>query len=71
MVSRAVLANFFEEQWTQNHPQYPSGLSRTLFPTTFLEIAVYTALMMMDDDDDDDDEHVDVENEEESKSKLL
>ena len=30
-----------EEQWTQNHPQYLSGLSRALFPTTFLEIAVY------------------------------
>ena len=30
----------FEEQWTQNHPQYLSGLSRALFPTTFLEIAV-------------------------------
>ena len=39
--SRAILSNFFEEQCTQNHPQYPSGLSRTLFPTTFLEIAVY------------------------------
>ena len=33
--------NFFEEQSTQNHPQYLSGLSRALFPTTFLEIAVY------------------------------
>ena len=32
--------NFFEEEWTQNHPQYLSGLSRALFPTTFLEIAV-------------------------------
>ena len=31
----------FEEQWTQNHPQYLSGLSRTLLLTTFLEIAVY------------------------------
>jgi len=38
---RATLSNFFEEQNTQNHPQYPSGLSRALFPTTFLEIAVY------------------------------
>ena len=35
VVSRAILANFFEEQWTQNHPQYLSGLSRALFPTTF------------------------------------
>ena len=41
MVSRAILSNFFEEQWTQNHPQYLSGLSRALLPTTFLEIAVY------------------------------
>ena len=30
-----------EEQWIQNHPQYLSGLSRALLPTTFLEIAVY------------------------------
>ena len=42
MASRAILSNFFEEQWTQNHPKYLSGLSRALFPTTFLEIAVYT-----------------------------
>ena len=41
MVSRAILWNFFEKQWTQDHPQYLSGLSRALFPTTFLEIAVY------------------------------
>ena len=41
MASRVILSNFFEEQWTQNHPQYPSGLSRALFPTTFIEIAVY------------------------------
>ena len=41
MASRAILSNFFEEQWTQNHPQYLSGLSRALFPTTFLELAVY------------------------------
>ena len=38
---RAILSNFFEEQCTQNHPQYLSGLSHALFPTTFLEIAVY------------------------------
>ena len=43
MASRAALSNFFEEQLTQNHPQYLSGLSRALFPTTFLEIAVYLA----------------------------
>ena len=36
-----ILSNFFEEQRTQNHPQCLSGLSRALFPTTFLEIAVY------------------------------
>ena len=42
MASSAILSNFFEEQWTQNHPQYLLGLSRVLFfPTTFLEIAVY------------------------------
>ena len=39
--SRVILSNFFEEQPTQNHPPYLSGLSRALFPTTFLEIAVY------------------------------
>ena len=38
--SPAVLSNFFENQWTQNHPQYLSGLSRALYPTTFLELAV-------------------------------
>ena len=43
MASRAILSTFFKEQWTQNHPQYLSGLSRALFPTTFLEIAVYTS----------------------------
>ena len=36
-----ILSNFFEEQRTQNHPQCLSGLSRALFPTTFLEIAVW------------------------------
>ena len=36
-----ILSNFSEEQWTQNHPQCLSGLSRALFPTTFLEKAVY------------------------------
>ena len=30
----------FEEQCTQNHPQYLSGLARALFRTTFLEKAV-------------------------------
>ena len=37
-----ILSNFFKEQCPQSHPQYLSGLSRALFPTTFLEIAVYT-----------------------------
>ena len=31
---------FSEKQLTQNHSQYLSGLSRSLFSTTFLEIAV-------------------------------
>ena len=35
---------FFEKKRTQNHPQCLSGLSRALFSTTFLEIAVYTSL---------------------------
>ena len=41
MASRAILSN------TQNRPQYLSGLSRALFPTTFLEIAVYTKLTLV------------------------
>ena len=41
MTSPAILSNFFEKQWTQNHPQYLSGLSRALYPTTFPEIVVY------------------------------
>ena len=40
MASRAILWNFFEKQWTKNYPQCLSGLSRALFPTTFLETAV-------------------------------
>ena len=43
VASRSILSNFFEEQCPQNHPQCLSGLSRALFPTTVLEIAVYTA----------------------------
>ena len=35
----------FEEQLTPNHSQYLSRLSRALFPTTFLEIAVYRATL--------------------------
>ena len=42
MASCTILSNFCEEQRTQSHPQYLSGLS--LFPTTFLEVAVYLAL---------------------------
>ena len=41
VASRVILSNFFEEQWIENHPQYLSGFSRALFPTAFLEIAVY------------------------------
>ena len=40
MDSPAILSNFFEKQWTQRHPQYLSRLSRALYPTTFLEMAV-------------------------------
>ena len=42
MASRAILSNFFEKQWIQNHAQYLSGLWRAVFPTTSLEIAVFT-----------------------------
>ena len=42
MASRAILSNSFEEQRNQNHPQYLSGFSLALFPTTCLKIAVYT-----------------------------
>ena len=45
IASRALLSNFLEKQCTQNHPQYLSGLSRALYPTTFLEIAVYKSYM--------------------------
>ena len=38
MASPAILSSFLEQQGTQNHPQYLSGLSRALFRTTFLEI---------------------------------
>ena len=40
VASRAILSIFFGEQGRQNHPQYLSGWSRTLPPTTFLETAV-------------------------------
>ena len=38
MASSAILPNLLKEQSTQNHPQ---SLSGALFPTTFLEIALY------------------------------
>ena len=38
--SRTILSNFLEEQCPQSHPQYLSELSRALFSTTFLKIAV-------------------------------
>ena len=41
MAFRAILLNFLQKQSTQNHPQYLTGLSRALFSTTFLELAVY------------------------------
>ena len=36
-----ILLNFSEEQWTKNHSQCLTGLSRALFLTNFLKIAVY------------------------------
>ena len=44
--SRAIPLNFFEEQSTQNQPKYLSGLSRALFATTFLEIAVVKPVLL-------------------------
>ena len=32
---------------TRNHPQHLCGLSRILFPTTFLEIAVYSTAVVL------------------------
>ena len=52
MASRAILSNFFEEQRTQNNPQYFLGLSRALSLTTFLEIAVHCLLEMLLSQDD-------------------
>ena len=40
-MSMDSISNFFEKQWTQHHPQDLSGLSRALYPTTFLEVAVH------------------------------
>ena len=41
MASPAILSNFVEEQWTQNHLQYLYSLSQALFPRTVLEKALY------------------------------
>ena len=41
-----ILSNFFEKKRTQNHPQCLSGWSRALFPTTFLEIAVFISKLV-------------------------
>ena len=41
-----ILSNFFEQRRTQKHPQYLLGLSRALFPTTFLETADYLCITM-------------------------
>ena len=42
-----ILSSFAEEQGTQNHPQCLSVLSRALFLTTFLEIAVYAVILSL------------------------
>ena len=40
-----ILLKFFEEQSTQNHPQYLSGLLGVLFPTTtFLRHATFNIM---------------------------
>ena len=48
MVACAILSNFYEEQCTQNLPQYLSGLSRARFPSTFLEMAVHRHVHITD-----------------------
>ena len=47
LASSAILSNFFEEQCTQNHPQYLSGLSHGLSPKLFLKKAVYITAILM------------------------
>ena len=42
MDSPTILSNFFEEQGTQNHPQYLAGLLCTLFATTFYNLYTKT-----------------------------
>ena len=45
MAYRDTLSNFLEElERKQNNPKYLSGWSRALFPTTFLEKAVYLSM---------------------------
>ena len=45
MAYRATLSNFLEElEGKQNNLKYLSGWSRALFPTTFLEKAVYLSM---------------------------
>ena len=39
MASSAILANFFEEQSTGNHPQNLSGFSRAFFPNSCIPLA--------------------------------
>ena len=46
-ITRAILSNFFEERCIQNHPQCLLGLSRALFPTTFLDITVYCNVFLI------------------------
>ena len=41
MASPAILSNFLEKQCTKKQPTILSWLSRALYPTTFLKIAVY------------------------------
>ena len=48
MASHAILTNFFQERGRKNHPQYLSGLSRALFPTTFVQTTVYKAIKWKD-----------------------
>ena len=44
MAFSVILLNFFEEQSTQNHPQYRSGCLRVLFPTIFLGHATFNIM---------------------------
>ena len=44
VASRAILSNLKNSE-LKNNPQYLSGLSRAIYPTTFLKIAVYRHLL--------------------------